>query len=132
MRSRAETYEIQPELVGNPGQEIGEAARLDTRVGLGVHPLASWLARVDWRADLVAHFREPAMVVSILAVALMSRIRRPIAVGLGLLASWQVWGLSLCWWPNPVPPDSRSSARLRALVARCWSRTKSRAAPQSA
>ena len=82
-----------------------------------VQPLATWLARVDWHADLIAHFREPAMVVSLLAAVMMSRIRRPIAIGLGLLLVWQAWGLSLCWWPNPVPPDSGSPTRLRVLVA---------------
>ena len=72
-----------------------------------VHPMATWLALFDWLADLIAHFREPALFVSLAAAALMSRIRRPIAIGLGLLVAWQAQGgLSLCWWPNPVRPDS--------------------------
>jgi endonuclease/exonuclease/phosphatase (EEP) superfamily protein YafD len=82
-----------------------------------VQPMATWLALFDWHADLIAHFREPALVVSLLAAMLMNRIHRPIAIGLGALVAWQAWGLSLCWWPNPVPPDPKSSARLRALVA---------------
>ncbi len=82
-----------------------------------VHPLATWLARLDWRADLVAHFREPALALSLLAAAAMARVRRPVAVGLGLLALGQGWGLALCSWPNPVPPDSRSLAGLRVLLA---------------
>src|SRR5437660_1066477 len=70
-----------------------------------IHPMATWLARFDWRADLIAHFREPALAVSLLAAASMAAIHRPVAVGLGLLALWQGWGLGLCSWPNPVPPD---------------------------
>ena len=86
-------------------------------VGSLVHPLATWLARFDWRADLIAHFQEPALAVSLLAAASMARIRRPIAVGLGLLALGQVWSLARYEWPNPVPPDPRTSATLRVLMA---------------
>jgi endonuclease/exonuclease/phosphatase (EEP) superfamily protein YafD len=82
-----------------------------------VHPLATSLAHFDWRADLIAHFREPALAASLMAAASMTVIHRPIAIGLGLLAIWQGWGLGLCSWPNPVPPDPRSSDRLRILMA---------------
>lgn len=82
-----------------------------------VHPLATWLARVDWRAELVTHFQEPALAVSLLAAAAMIRVRRPIAAGLGLLALGQAWSLARYEWPNPVPPDSRSPTRLRVLMA---------------
>lgn len=82
-----------------------------------VHPLATWAARVDWRADLICHFREPAMALSLLAAASMARGRRLVAVGLALLAAWQGWELARCSWPNPVSPDPASSARLRVLVA---------------
>ena len=82
-----------------------------------VHPLASWLARFDWRADLFAHFREPALVVSLAAAAAMAAVRRPVAAVLGVLALWQGWGLASCSWPNPVLPDANSSARLRVLAA---------------
>ena len=82
-----------------------------------VHPLATVLARLDWRADLLAHFREPALAISLAASASMASIRRPVAVGLGLLALWQGWGLALCVWPNPVPPGARPPSRLRVLVA---------------
>jgi endonuclease/exonuclease/phosphatase (EEP) superfamily protein YafD len=81
------------------------------------HPLATVLARFDWRLDLFTHFREPALALSLAALAAMVPIRRGLAVGLGLLALWQAWGLSTCWWPNPVPPDLQSSARLRVLEA---------------
>jgi endonuclease/exonuclease/phosphatase (EEP) superfamily protein YafD len=79
------------------------------------HPLASSLARLDWRLDLLAHFREPALALSLVAAASMAPIRRGVTVAIGLLAIWQAWGLSACWWPNPVPPDPRSTARLRVL-----------------
>ena len=81
------------------------------------HPLATWLARFDWRADLIAHFREPAMAASLAAAGSMATIRRPVAVGLGVLALWQGWGLFQCSWPNPVPPGPRPPARLRVLLA---------------
>ena len=82
-----------------------------------IHPLAYWLAWIDWRADLITHFREPALAVSLVgSLALISRSRR-LALGLGLLALWQAWGLTLCYWPNPVPPQARSRERLRVLTA---------------
>jgi endonuclease/exonuclease/phosphatase (EEP) superfamily protein YafD len=91
------------------------------------HPIARALARLDWRLDLLAHFREPALALSLVAAASMIPIRRGVAVGLGLLALWQGWGLSTCWWPNPVPPDSHSSDRLRVLSANLLFRNEDRA-----
>jgi endonuclease/exonuclease/phosphatase (EEP) superfamily protein YafD len=108
--------------IGPPRRE-GLARKLARALGwslaaaAAVHPLAVAFARLDWRADLLVHFREPALVVSLLAAAAMARIRRPVAVGVGLLALWQAWGLSACWWPNPVLPDGGSAARLRVLSA---------------
>ncbi len=80
------------------------------------HPAACWAARFDWRADLMSHFAEPALLASIAGAAAMTRVRRSIAVALALLALVQAGDLSRCSWPNPVPPDPRSPDRLRVLV----------------
>ncbi len=90
------------------------------------HPLATGLARLDWRADLLAHFREPALALSLVASASMAPIRRRVAIGIGLLALWQAWGLSTCWWPNPVVADARSPARLRVLSTNLLVRNEER------
>jgi endonuclease/exonuclease/phosphatase (EEP) superfamily protein YafD len=81
------------------------------------HPLATVLARWEWRLELIAHFREPALVLSLAGSALMLPNRRSVAIGIGLLALCQAWGLSNCSWPNPVFPDALSSSRLRVLEA---------------
>lgn len=91
-----------------------------------VHPLAGALARLDWRADLLSHFREPALIVSLLAAAMTMPKRRKLAAALGMLAAWQAWGLADCSWPNPVTPDPRTLARLRVVSANVLVRNEDR------
>ena len=80
---------------GRPSRRLARALAAASLV----HPLATGLARLDWRADLLAHFREPALLASLAAAASMAALRRPAAaVALGLLAAWQGWGLALCSW----------------------------------
>jgi endonuclease/exonuclease/phosphatase (EEP) superfamily protein YafD len=82
-----------------------------------VHPAATLLARWDWRADLLTHFPEPALVVTLVAAAaaVAARWRKP-ATGLVLLAAAQAIPLLRFQGPNPVPPAS-SSGRLKVLSA---------------
>jgi endonuclease/exonuclease/phosphatase (EEP) superfamily protein YafD len=82
-----------------------------------VQPIATWAAWSDGKAELVSHFREPAMVASVLASVAMARVRRWLAVGLGLVALCQGIDLSRYEWSNPVRPDPGSPERLRVLMA---------------
>jgi endonuclease/exonuclease/phosphatase (EEP) superfamily protein YafD len=82
-----------------------------------VHPLATVLARLDWRADLITHFTVPAMTVTLAAAAGLVRRHRRLAIGLIGVACWQALPLVRYLGANPVPPDGRSPARLRLLMA---------------
>lgn len=82
-----------------------------------VQPVAAWVAWFDGRAELLSHFREPAMAASLLASASMARGRRWLAIGLAILALGQAVALSRCWWPSTVRPAPGSTTRLRLLVA---------------
>jgi endonuclease/exonuclease/phosphatase (EEP) superfamily protein YafD len=82
-----------------------------------VHPLATLAARWDWRADLLTHFQEPALIVSLLAVAALARHHRRAAAALAALALLQLVAVLGCDGANPVPPDPHSPARLRVLMA---------------
>lgn len=80
------------------------------------HPIASALGRHFWAADVISHFREPALVVTLLAAALMVVQHRRIALALGLLAAFQIVPLVRYAGENPVLPDPKSSERLRVLM----------------
>lgn len=82
-----------------------------------VSPVAGVLARRDWRADLLTHFPEPALAVTLLAIAAVVRRHPRLAIGLSMLAVWQAAPLITLGRPNPVGPDPGSSARLRVLMA---------------
>ena len=87
-------------------------------VGLAlVHPIASLLSGLDWRADLLSHFQEPAVLVSLLAFGVLIRRRPRLAVVFAALAVLQAGNSLRYEWSNPVPPDPASSERLRFLVA---------------
>jgi endonuclease/exonuclease/phosphatase (EEP) superfamily protein YafD len=82
-----------------------------------VQPVASLLSGVDWRADLLSHFQEPALLTTLLAVALFARRNRRLALGLAALAVFQLGPLFRYSGTNPVPPVPRTGDRLRLLVA---------------
>lgn len=82
-----------------------------------VHPLAAALSRHFWLADLLSHFQEPALVVTLLAVAVTASGRRRLAVGLALLAAFQVAPLVRYACADPVAAEPGSPDRLRILMA---------------
>ena len=82
-----------------------------------VHPVLSLMPRWDWRFDLVSHFREPGLVLTLLAAAsLFPRRRRP-AVAFLILATLQAEPILRYSLPNPVQPANTSGPRLRILMA---------------
>lgn len=101
----------------------GRARRIVARAAVAlltaaalVHPTATLLSRSSWRAELLCHFPLPGLTVTLTALAATLRRRRA-AVALAVLAVLQAIPLFHCMGPNPVPPDPRSSARLRLLMA---------------
>ncbi len=82
-----------------------------------VHPACVLLSRHSWLADLVSHFREPALAATVLACLVMARGHRRIALALAVLAAFQVPPLLRYGGPNPVRPDPDSPARVRLLLA---------------
>jgi len=52
-----------------------------------IHPAATLLGRLDWRADLITHFRELALAVMLIAIAGLARRHPRIALVLGCLAT---------------------------------------------
>jgi endonuclease/exonuclease/phosphatase (EEP) superfamily protein YafD len=82
-----------------------------------IHPLATLLARVDWRADLLTHFTVPALVVTLVVAAALVRRHRRVALALGCLAVCQAAPLWRYSGSNPVHTEDRGAARLRLLMA---------------
>jgi endonuclease/exonuclease/phosphatase (EEP) superfamily protein YafD len=82
-----------------------------------VHPLASLLARYDWRADLLTHFQEPAFAVSICAVIALAWRHRILAVAFAVLALFQLLALMRYEGRNPVPADPYGLSRLHIVMA---------------
>lgn len=83
-----------------------------------VQPLARLTARWDWRMDLLSHFQEPALILTLLAVAALLRSRRrSAAVLLLILAAIQAEPMIRLNLPNPVRPGSPSGPRLRILLS---------------
>jgi endonuclease/exonuclease/phosphatase (EEP) superfamily protein YafD len=99
-----------------PGRRTGLAWWTLTALA-AVVPLAQALSRYDWRADLLSHFPEPALVLTIVLFALALRRRRGIACVLALLACWQAPACFRHARPNPVAPDPANPARLKVLMA---------------
>ena len=91
-----------------------------------IQPTAALTATLDWRADLLAHFREPALLASVVAGLAWLRARRALALAFGLLALAQGWGLARCEWPDPVGRDPGSTARLRVLIANVLTQNEER------
>ena len=82
-----------------------------------VHPAATWLGRLDWRADLITHFPEPALALTVLAVVLLGRGHPRIALAFGCLAIVQAVPLFRYAGSNPVQAERRAPPRLRLLLA---------------
>jgi endonuclease/exonuclease/phosphatase (EEP) superfamily protein YafD len=82
-----------------------------------IHPLATLLARFDWRADLVTHFTVPALTVTLIVAAGLLRRHPRLALGLACLAVVQAAPLFRYMGSSPVQPDPRASPRLRLLMA---------------
>ena len=82
-----------------------------------VHPLAFFVARWDWRADLLTHFQAPALGLTLLSALICVRFHRAIAVGLAVLAIYQLPPLVRYHFSNPVRPVSGKAPILRILMA---------------
>ncbi len=82
-----------------------------------VHPIARIFARWDWRLDLLSHFQEPALVITLLAIVAMLWTRRRSVVVLLLMAAFQVEPVLRYSVGNPVKPTSPDAPRLRILMA---------------
>ena len=80
-------------------------------------PAAGLAGRWDWRADLLTHFQEPALAVSLVSAAATARRHRRLAMMLGVLAASQAWGLARYEGPNPVPAARPEAGGLRVLMA---------------
>jgi endonuclease/exonuclease/phosphatase (EEP) superfamily protein YafD len=85
--------------------------------GAMVYPVASLLSRRLWLADLISHFQVPALFATLLAVAVLARGHRRLAVILALLAAIQTVPLFRYTGANPVPADPQAPERLRLLLA---------------
>jgi endonuclease/exonuclease/phosphatase (EEP) superfamily protein YafD len=97
---------------------IGRVAFVAGPIGIAlIHPLATLLARFDWRADLVTHFTVPALTVTLIVAAGLLRRHPRLALGLGCLAVVQAAPLFRYMGPSPVQPDPRAAPRLRLLMA---------------
>jgi endonuclease/exonuclease/phosphatase (EEP) superfamily protein YafD len=66
---------------------------------------------------LLTHFPELACVSSLIAVLLLARRSRVLALLFAALFAYQVYAICHLFGPNPVPPDPRSPSRLRILAA---------------
>ena len=108
-----------------PGNRARPDQRRSARDAIGtalaaaslIQPLACLTARLDWRADLLTHFPEPALGVTAAAFLAAARRRRRLAIALALLAIWQAVPLIGDIGPSPVAPAPGSTARVRLLLA---------------
>jgi endonuclease/exonuclease/phosphatase (EEP) superfamily protein YafD len=83
-----------------------------------VHPLAKLLARWDWRADLLTHLQEPALVVTLLAIVALARRHRRVTIALAALAALQVGSMIRFDGPKSAVPVPRPGGpRLRILIS---------------
>lgn len=81
-----------------------------------VHPIATLFSRQSWLADLICHFQEPAVGATVFAALLTLRGHRRVSIGLLGLALFQLAPILRFNGMNPVPPDPKSTNRLRLLM----------------
>lgn len=102
-------------------RRLGRIAPLAGLVGLAlVHPTATLLGRLDWRADLITHFREPALAMTLTVLAGLVRRHPRIATAIACLAVVQAAPLARYAGSNPIRADARAPERLRVLMANLW------------
>src|SRR4051794_17179767 len=90
----------------------GRATLVAGLTGLAlIHPLATMLARLDWRADLITHFTVPALTVTLIAAAGLVRRHPRVALMLGCLAVFQAVPLFRYTGASPVRADPRTPDR---------------------
>ncbi len=82
-----------------------------------VHPLARLGARWDWRLDLITHFQEPALVVTLIAAVVCLRRHQRAAIVLLLLAVFQCDPVVRYSWSKPLALVTGTQPRLRILLA---------------
>jgi endonuclease/exonuclease/phosphatase (EEP) superfamily protein YafD len=82
-----------------------------------IGPLARIGGRYDWRLDLLSHFPEPALGVTVFALLLNVRRRPWLGAGLLVLALWQLEPLLRYELRQGPTAEPDSTARLRILVA---------------
>lgn len=82
-----------------------------------VQPSLSLLARWDWRLDLVSHFREAGLMLTVLAFVTLLPGRRRLSIVFLILAALQAEPILRYSLPNPVRPASAAVPRLRLLMA---------------
>jgi endonuclease/exonuclease/phosphatase (EEP) superfamily protein YafD len=84
----------------------------------GAHPLATVLAWYDWRLDVLATFQLPAIAASVLASALLMRLRRVrLAAVLLVMGMLQVGAIAQYALSQPATPGPSRPARLKILIA---------------
>ncbi len=99
-------------------RRLGALGRVATAAAALVQPVARLCARLDWRADLLVHFQDAAIVVTIIAIAATIRRWPLVAFTLVAVAVWQASALWTFNGVNPVPAvANRTSPRIRLLVA---------------
>ncbi len=96
---------------------ISKLVRAAILVGALVHPCVSLLSRYVWLADLITHFQEPALAVTVVAAAVWLRKSWRVAAVLAVLAAFQVVPLVRYSGANPIPPDASRPERLRILLS---------------
>lgn len=82
-----------------------------------VHPLAKLGARHDWRLDLITHFQELALILSLLAAASLAFRYRRAAIVMLVLAIFQVEPVFRYEFPWDRAPTNSARPRLRVLFA---------------
>lgn len=80
-----------------------------------VHPIARALASRDWRLDLISHFQEPALALTLAAALALRVSRRRGAFALLILAAFQSGPVLRYDLPNPVRAEA-TAPRLRILM----------------
>jgi endonuclease/exonuclease/phosphatase (EEP) superfamily protein YafD len=86
-----------------------------------IHPIAQVTARLNWRLDLMTHFQEPALAVTILGLCVALLFRRRVFAALLLgLSLYQAVPLAAVWGPNPVPPTRASGKPIRILMVNVY------------